>query len=70
MSAVLSSVPLFITLRILWGDLKVRVEARRLGAVLPPRIVDWSPGGIVTLIKVTRMVNGGYIGERLLLDYL
>lgn len=69
-SAVLSSVPLFITLRILWGDLKVRVEARRLGAVLPPRIVDWSPGGIVTLIKVTRMVNGGYIGERLLLDYL
>lgn len=69
-SAVLSSVPLFLTLRILWDELKIRIEARRLGAVLPPKIVDWSPGSLVSLIKVSKIIKEGYIGKHLPLNNL
>lgn len=61
--AMAASVPLALTLKVLWDEMKNRLEAWRLGAVLPPRVPDWWPGGLGILVRTARMVKGGYIGE-------
>ncbi|KAF9448162.1 cytochrome P450 monooxygenase pc-2 [Macrolepiota fuliginosa MF-IS2] len=63
--AMVASIPVALTLKIWWGEIKSRIEAWRLGAVLPPVLPDWTPGGIATLIRTAKSVNRGYIAELL-----
>ncbi|KAF9448161.1 cytochrome P450 [Macrolepiota fuliginosa MF-IS2] len=63
--AMIASIPAALTLKIWWGQIKNRIEAWRLGAVLLPNLPDWTPGGIGTIIRTTRMVNTGYMEELL-----
>ncbi len=65
---MLFSIPFVLTLRILWDDLSIRIEAKRAGAILAPKVPDRSPGGIATLIRTAKIVKGGYLGKYLLLN--
>lgn len=60
---MMASLPVALALRVFWDELKIRLEARRLGAVLPPRVPDWLPGGIGILMKNARDAKTRYIGE-------
>ncbi|KAJ3572591.1 hypothetical protein NP233_g2985 [Leucocoprinus birnbaumii] len=64
-----ASLGVALSLKVLWEDLKNRVEARRLGAVLPPRVPDWTPGGIGILVRTARIAKRGYIAEGLEVSY-
>jgi hypothetical protein len=61
--AMITSVPLTLAMSILWDEVKIRIEARRLGAVLPPRNKDWWPAGIGLLLRQTKSMQRGYLGE-------
>jgi hypothetical protein len=65
--AMIVSVPLTMAANILWDEVKIRIEARRLGAVLPPRNSDWWPAGIGSLLQQTKEMKTGYLGEYYLL---
>jgi hypothetical protein len=66
-TAMIASIPLALCANIWWDEVKIRVEARRLGAVLPPRIKDWWPGGIGLVLRQTKAMKTGYLGECYLL---
>ncbi|XP_006460417.1 cytochrome P450 [Agaricus bisporus var. bisporus H97] len=63
--AMIASVPLTLGAEILWDDIKIRFEAWRLGAVLPPRNRDWWPAGIGFLLKQAKATKAGYLAEGL-----
>ena len=46
-----------------WNDFKNYRAARAIGAVLPPRILDYSPGNIYTIWKEIKSEEKGYVGE-------
>ncbi|KXN80905.1 Cytochrome P450 52A3-A [Leucoagaricus sp. SymC.cos] len=60
--AMTISLGVALTVKVLWDEVKVRIEARRLGAVLPPRVPDHWPGGLGILARTARVVKTGYIG--------
>ncbi|KAH9483183.1 Cytochrome P450 monooxygenase 75 [Psilocybe cubensis] len=61
--AMLASLPLAFTAAIVWDEVYIRLDAARKGAVLPPRIGDWTPGNILTLIRQVKSFERGYPGE-------
>jgi hypothetical protein len=61
--AMIASVPLALAASIIWEQVKIRYEAKRLGAVLPPRRRDWWPAGVGSLIRQVKEIKSGYLGE-------
>lgn len=63
--AMTASLGFALTMKVLWENIKIRIEAMRLGAVLPPRVPDWTPGGLGILVRTAKIVKNGYIAEAL-----
>lgn len=60
--ALIGSLPLTLALAVLWDEVRIRVDAARRGAVMPPRLGDWSPGNIAGVIKNIREFENKYPG--------
>jgi hypothetical protein len=61
--------PVIFGISLAWNDFKNYRAARAIGAVLPPRIVDFSPGNIYSIWKEIQQENTGYFGEILSLFF-
>ena len=59
--------PVIFGILLAWDDLKNYRAARAVGAVLPSRHPDWSPGSVYTVWKRIRKERKQYIGEILFL---
>ena len=55
--------PVIFVISLAWNDFKNFRAARAIGAVLPPRILDYSPGNIYSIWKEIKFENTGYFGE-------
>jgi hypothetical protein len=55
--------PVIFAISLAWNDFKNYRAARAIGAVLPPRILDYSPGNIYSIWKEIKLENTGYFGE-------
>jgi hypothetical protein len=55
--------PVIFAISLAWNDFKNYRGARAIGAVLPPRISDYSPGNIYSIWKEIKHENTGYFGE-------
>lgn len=60
--AMLASLPLTLMLAVAWDEVYIRWDAARRGVVLPPRMGDWTPGSILSLVKNVRGVETFYPG--------
>jgi hypothetical protein len=58
--SMLMSLPLALTLSVLHDEVSIRIEASKRGAVLPIRVRDPYPGGVVGLIKGLKQFKSGY----------
>ncbi|KAL0949002.1 hypothetical protein HGRIS_009101 [Hohenbuehelia grisea] len=58
-----ASLPLALTVGVLWKDWTDRREAERLGAVMPTRVRDSKPGGLTLLKTMVKNFKTGYIGD-------
>lgn len=54
--------PLAFAVNVLYRDYSHHRDAARLGAVLPPRVGDPYPGGLMTLWTAMHNFKAGYIG--------
>ena len=54
--------PAIFAILLAWNDFKNYRAARAIGAVLPPRILDYSPGNIYSIWKEIKLENTGYFG--------
>ncbi|KAI6033791.1 cytochrome P450 [Pisolithus microcarpus] len=61
-SAYLFSIPFSVACSMLYTDLRDRREAARRGAVLAPRVKSMWPGGLDTIISVSRAFRNAHIG--------
>ena len=59
---LISSGPVIFAILLVWNDFKNYRAARAVGAVLPPRILDYSPGNIYSIWKEIKLENTGYFG--------
>ena len=59
---LISSGPVIFAIILVWNDFKNYRAARAVGAVLPPRILDYSPGNIYSIWKEIKLENTGYFG--------
>ena len=59
--------PVIFAISLAWNDFKNHRAARAIGAVLPPRISDYSPGNIYSIWKEIKHEETGYFGEILFL---
>ncbi|KAF8804608.1 cytochrome P450 [Phlegmacium glaucopus] len=55
--------PVLFAILLAWDDLKNYRAARAIGAILPPRIPDYSPGNIYSIWKDIRTDRTGYFGD-------
>lgn len=55
--------PVIFTISLAWNDFKNYRAARAIGAVLPPQILDYSPGNIYSIWKEIKHEKTGYFGE-------
>ena len=55
--------PVIFAISLAWSDFKNYRAARAIGAVLPPRILDYSPGNIYSIWKEIKHEERGYFGE-------
>ena len=55
--------PVIFGISLAWNDFKNYRAAQAIGAVLPPRILDYSPGNIYSIWKEIQFENTGYFGE-------
>ena len=62
--------PAIFTISLAWNDFKNYRAARAIGAVLPPRILDYSPGNVYSIWKEIKHEKTGYFGEILSLFFL
>lgn len=62
--------PVIFGVLLAWDDLRNYRAARAVGAVLPSRLPDWSPGSVYTLWKRIRKERTQYIGEILFFSYI
>ncbi|KAF8890381.1 cytochrome P450 [Infundibulicybe gibba] len=53
-------IPLALLFEVQYFNFVNHRAAARLGAVLPPRVGDWTPGGIGSLLAATRAFKTGY----------
>lgn len=61
-SVLLLSLPVGLTLSVLWKDLAIRWDACAKGAVLPPISPDPFPGGARSLYRAVTSFKTGYPG--------
>ncbi|KAJ6515180.1 cytochrome P450 [Mycena vitilis] len=61
----LASLPAVLFLVVQWNDYSDRAQARKLHAVLPPRVTDKSIGGRNTMRSMIDNFQRGYFGENL-----
>jgi hypothetical protein len=61
--------PVLFAILLAWNDFKNYRAARAIGAVLPPRILDYSPGNIYSIWKEIKHENTGYFGETFLYSF-
>ncbi|KAF8156866.1 cytochrome P450 monooxygenase pc-2 [Crassisporium funariophilum] len=61
--SLISSGPILFAVNLAFKDFKDYRVAAALGAELPPRILDYSPGNIYTIYKEIEGDKTGYIGE-------
>jgi hypothetical protein len=61
-SVLLLSLPVGLTLTVLWKDLIIRWDASAKGAVLPPISPDPFPGGARSLYRAVTSFKTGYPG--------
>ncbi|CAA7270251.1 unnamed protein product [Cyclocybe aegerita] len=61
--AVLLSGPILFALLLSYDDVKNYFAARVLGARLPPRVLDYSPGNVWSIVKELRAVEAGYLTD-------
>ncbi|PPQ73503.1 hypothetical protein CVT24_007649 [Panaeolus cyanescens] len=57
------SLPLSMTIAVLYDEVYIRIQAAKMGAVLPPRIGDITPGSIWGLVKSLRDFKDGYMAD-------
>jgi hypothetical protein len=55
--------PLYILVKVTSKDIKDWYDAKRLGAVLPPRVRDWTPGSLKNMSMGLKNIRSGYPGE-------
>ena len=55
--------PAIFAISLAWNDFKNYRAARAIGAVLPPRILDYSPGNVYSIWKEIKHEKTGYFGE-------
>jgi hypothetical protein len=58
-----ASLGVALTVKVLWDEVRIRIKAKRLGAVLAPKVPDWTPGGLGILARAGKIMREGYIGE-------
>lgn len=61
--AMFMSLPLALTISVVWSDLLVRRDAARMGAELPPMLKDPLPGGMSRVLKAASAYKTGYPGK-------
>ncbi len=61
--------PIWLFVKIQWRDLRDKREARRAGGMLPPRVRDWTPGGLKSLRKGLVNIRSGYPGNVFLVGF-
>ncbi|KAF4615947.1 hypothetical protein D9613_011384 [Agrocybe pediades] len=61
--AMFLSPPLALAMLVMWDELYIQWDARRMGAMLVPRVRDPYPGGLKTLISSIRSAKIHYPGE-------
>lgn len=61
--------PAIFAISLAWNDFKNYRAARAIGAVLPPRILDYSPGNVYSIWKEIKHEKTGYFGEILFLFF-
>lgn len=61
--SMIMSLPVSMTISVLYDEIYVRWQAYKAGAVLPPRIGDVTPGSVWSLFKGIRDFKDGYIGQ-------
>jgi len=55
--------PVIFAVSLAWNDFNNYRAARAIGAVLPPRISDYSPGNIYSIWKEIKHEETGYFGD-------
>ena len=63
MVAMVLSLPLALSLSVLHEEVSIRIEASKLGAMLPIRVRDPYPGGAKALITTIKQRQKGYPGD-------
>ena len=63
MASMVMSLPLALMLSVLHDEVSIRIEASKRGAVLPIRVRDPYPGGVVGLINGLKQFKKGYPGD-------
>ncbi|KAG6329054.1 hypothetical protein ID866_10034 [Astraeus odoratus] len=61
--AYLASFPIALACSIIYTDFRDRRQAALHGAVLPPKVKSTLPGGIDTLVSISRNIRKGWIGS-------
>lgn len=57
---MLLSLPLALTISVMWDELYIRYDAARMGAEMPPRVGDTSIGGYKSLMQAIKSHKEGY----------
>ncbi|KAF8959382.1 cytochrome P450 [Flammula alnicola] len=57
------SLPLALTISVMWDEFYIRFDAAKRGAVLPPRVGDPYPGSLGALIKGIKTLKTAYPGD-------
>lgn len=55
--------PVLFAISLAWNDFNDYRAAQAIGAVLPPRILDYSPGNVYSIWKEIQNEKIGYYGE-------
>ncbi|KAF9443684.1 cytochrome P450 [Macrolepiota fuliginosa MF-IS2] len=63
--ACILSFPLWVWGKMVYAVIKEQIGAQRAGALLPPRVRDWTPGSFKSLRRGLDNLKGGYPGDYL-----
>src|ERR1700733_1555968 len=61
--ASLLSLPVALTVSVYYNQFMIRRDAAARGAILPPKVKDWSPGGLKSMTASVNNFKVGYPGK-------
>lgn len=62
-AAYIIAFPIWFFIKVTWRDIRDKIEAEKLGAVLLPRVRDWTPGSLKNMKSGVENIKNGYPGD-------